>query len=52
MGRIVVPGQLGKKVHETPSEQRKAGRGGMHLLSQQWQQALNRIIFQTGLDKK
>jgi hypothetical protein len=28
LGRIVAPGQQSKKVHETPSQQKKGGYGG------------------------
>jgi hypothetical protein len=34
IGRIMVQGQPGQKVHEMPFQQKKAGHGGMHLSSQ------------------
>jgi hypothetical protein len=39
IGKIIVTGQPRKKNCETPSQQQKAGCGGMHLSSQLLQKA-------------
>jgi hypothetical protein len=49
---IEVPGQLRQKVHETPSQQKKAGYGGKCLSSQPWKNKMVGLLSRPAGAKK